>query len=40
MSLQLQHIEEFGFNKFDNSEIANYKSFVVTPALDQTTQKQ
>jgi hypothetical protein len=34
MSLQLKHIEEFGFNKFDNPPIANYKSFVITPALD------
>ena len=34
MSLQLQHINEFGFNKFDNPPIADYKSFVITPALD------
>ena len=34
MTLQLQHIEEFGFNKFDHTAIANYKSFVITPALD------
>jgi len=34
MSLQLKHIDEIGFNKFDHSRIANYKSFVITPALD------
>lgn len=34
MSLQLKHIEEFGFNKFDHPSIANYESFVITPALD------
>ena len=34
MSLQLKHIEEFGFNKFDHPPIANYESFVITPALD------
>ena len=34
MGLQMQHIEEFGYNLFDNPSIANYKSFVITPALD------
>jgi hypothetical protein len=34
MSLQLKHIEEIGFNKFDHPRIANYESFVITPALD------
>ena len=34
MTLQLKHIEEIGFNKFDHPEIANYESFVITPALD------
>ena len=34
MSLQLKHIDEIGFNKFDHPSIANYKSFVITPALD------
>ena len=34
MSLQLKHIEKFGFNTFDHPRIANYESFVITPALD------
>ena len=34
MGLQMKHIEEFGYNNFDNPSIANYKSFVITPALD------
>ena len=34
MTLQLKHINEFGFNKFDHTDIADYKSFVITPALD------
>lgn len=34
MGLQMKHIEEFGYNKFDNPPLANYKSFVITPALD------
>jgi len=28
------HIEEFGFNTFDHPRIADYRSFVITPALD------
>jgi len=39
MSLQLKHIEEFGFNKFDHPRIANYESFVITPALDHIYSK-
>jgi len=34
MGLQMKHIEEFGYNNFDNPPIADYKSFVITPALD------
>ncbi|MFC2125738.1 DUF1254 domain-containing protein [Bacteroidota bacterium] len=34
MSLQLKHIDEIGFNTFDHPKIANYESFVITPALD------
>lgn len=34
MGLQMKHIEEFGYNNFDNPPLANYKSFVITPALD------
>ncbi len=34
MGLQMKHVEEFGYNKFDHPSIANYKSFVITPALD------
>ena len=34
MGLQMKHIEEFGYNTFDNPPIADYKSFVITPALD------
>ncbi len=34
MSLQLKHIDEFGFNVFDHPRIADYTSFVITPALD------
>ena len=34
MGLQMKHVQEFGYNKFDNPSIANYKSFVITPALD------
>jgi len=39
MTLQMKHIEEFGFNKFDHPEIANYQSFVITPALDHVYSK-
>ncbi len=34
MKLQLEHVEEIGFNTFDHPSIANHKSFVITPALD------
>jgi hypothetical protein len=34
MGLQVKHIQEIGFNKFDHPRIANFESFVITPALD------
>jgi len=34
MSVQLKHIDEFGFNKFQHTAIANHTFFVITPALD------
>ena len=34
MSLQQKHVEEIGFNKFEHTPIADYQSFVITPALD------
>jgi len=34
MTAQTKHIEEFGYNKFDHPRIANFESFVITPALD------
>jgi hypothetical protein len=34
MGLTVEHIREFGFNVFDHPPIANYQSFVITPALD------
>ena len=34
MGLQVDHIEKFGFNTFDHPRIADYRSFVITPALD------
>ena len=34
MSAQLEHIEEFGLNEFQHPPVSNYKSFVITPALD------
>jgi hypothetical protein len=30
----VDHIEKFGFNVFDHPRIADYRSFVITPALD------
>ena len=30
----VDHIEKFGFNTFDHPRIADYRSFVITPALD------
>ena len=30
----VKHIEDHGFNKFDHPKIADYRSFVITPALD------
>ena len=34
ISLQVKHIQEIGFNTFDHPRIANFESFVITPALD------
>lgn len=34
MGAVVGHIEKFGFNKFDHPRIADYRSFVITPALD------
>ncbi len=34
MTAQLEHIDEFGLNVFEHPNIADYKSFVITPALD------
>jgi len=34
MTAQIKHVEEFGFNTFDHPRIANWESFVITPALD------
>ena len=34
MAAEVDHIEKFGFNAFDHPRIADYRSFVITPALD------
>jgi len=34
MASVVDHIEKYGFNKFDHPRIADYRSFVITPALD------
>ena len=34
MGAVVDHIEIFGFNVFDHPRIADYRSFVITPALD------
>lgn len=34
MTAVVDHIEKFGFNTFDHPRIADYRSFVITPALD------
>ena len=34
MTAEVDHIEKFGFNTFDHPRIADYRSFVITPALD------
>ena len=34
MGLAVEHIDNFGFNTFDHPRIADYRSFVITPALD------
>lgn len=39
MTAVVDHIEEFGFNKWDNPPISDYNSFVITPALDHMYSK-
>ena len=39
MTAQIKHVDEFGFNKFDHPPIADYQSFVITPALDHIYSK-
>jgi hypothetical protein len=39
MTAVIEHVEKFGFNKFDNPPIANYRFFVITPALDHMYSK-
>jgi hypothetical protein len=34
MGAVVEHIEKYGFNTFDHPRIADYRSFVITPALD------
>jgi hypothetical protein len=34
MGAVVKHIEEFGFDAFDHPRISDYRSFVITPALD------
>ena len=34
MASVVDHIEQFGFNVFDHPRIADYRSFIITPALD------
>jgi len=34
MGAMVQHMDEFGFNTFDHPPIADYRFFVITPALD------
>jgi len=34
MTAQIKHIEDFGFNTFQHTEMANHTFFVITPALD------
>lgn len=34
MGAVVEHIKKFGFNKFDHPRIADYRAFVITPALD------
>ena len=39
MTAQIKHVDEFGFNIFDHPPIADYQSFVITPALDHIYSK-
>ena len=34
MGAVVEHIDKFGFNTFDHPRMADYRSFVITPALD------
>jgi hypothetical protein len=34
MGAVVKHMEKFGFNAFDHPRIADYRAFVITPALD------
>ena len=34
MGLVVEHIEKYGFNTFNHPRIADFRSFVITPALD------
>jgi len=39
MTAVIDHLEKFGFNEFDNPPIADYRFFVITPALDHMYSK-
>jgi len=39
MTAVIEHLDEFGFNKWDNPPISDYRSFVITPALDHMYSK-
>jgi hypothetical protein len=34
MTAVIEHMDKFGFNTFDHPRIADYRAFVITPALD------
>ncbi len=34
LGVQIDHMERIGFNTFEHPRIADYHSFVITPALD------
>ena len=34
MTVAVEHLEKFGINTFGQPRIRNYRSFVITPALD------
>ncbi len=39
MTAVIEHMEKFGFNEWDNPPIADYRFFVITPALDHMYSK-